>query len=92
MTGYTQSGQRLNLYSHGYYVITVQGEVEPYWEREVNMRVTCGEAAGEVVSTLAGILPDQSALLGVLQRLNNWGYPIMQVRHEPDGSIGTTRP
>jgi hypothetical protein len=35
-----------------------------------------------VTTTLSGELPDQSALLGVLNRLAMWGYLFLEVQYE----------
>lgn len=68
----------------GFYVIQVQGEVEPHWELELQMRLVCDDTDTGVVSTFSGALPDQAALLGALGRLAMWGYLILLVRHAPE--------
>lgn len=66
----------------GHYVIRVQGEVAPHWERELQMQVAYARTGWGSISTLAGQLPDQAALLGVLGRLAMWGYLILSVHYD----------
>lgn len=84
MAGGTPAWPGLDRDGGGVYLIEVQGEVEPHWERELNMRLTIRQTEYGPVSVLTGALADQSALLGVLGRLAMWGYLILLVRFAPD--------
>lgn len=66
----------------GPYVIKVWGTVARHWEPELQMRLTYADTERGTVSTLAGHLPDQAALLGALGRLAMWGYVIILVCYE----------
>jgi hypothetical protein len=62
------------------YVIVVQGALENSWsERLGGMAITVHEAAGGAHTTLAGVLPDQTALHGVLTSLYDLGLPVLSV-------------
>ena len=71
------------------YRITVGRRVGVEWsERLMGMRLEINETAGRAVTTvLTGKLPDQAALLGVLDQLYCLGAPLLRVeRLESDGS------
>jgi hypothetical protein len=69
----------------GIYVIHIAGRVdERCCERLGGMSVTHQENEGQdndLVSILYGPLPDQAALLGVLNALYNARYPLLSVRY-----------
>ncbi|WP_129671698.1 hypothetical protein [Candidatus Chloroploca sp. Khr17] len=65
------------------YVIQIRGKVEPHWQAELQMQLTYAETESGTITTLTGYLPDQAAMLGVLNRLAMWGYQIVQVRYLP---------
>lgn len=73
---------RRHQYGSGPYYIQVSGLVGHHWEPELRMRVTYLWTPRGVITTLSGNLPDQSALLGTLNRLAMWGYLILEVRYE----------
>ena len=71
----------------GAYVIRVRGSLDPRATHRL-----CGMALesttredGVTVSTLQGGLPDQGALMGVLNALYAWQLPILSVKHAPEG-------
>lgn len=68
-------------YGSGAYIIQIRGEIERYWEAELRMQVAYCETDQGPISTLSGDLPDQAALLGVLQWLSMWGYVILSVQY-----------
>lgn len=70
----------------GVYTILVQGEVERYWEPELQLQLSYRQTEHGVHTVLMGQLPDQAALLGVLGRLAMWGYVIVQVRYDAAAS------
>ncbi|NCC36245.1 MAG: hypothetical protein EOM24_30180 [Chloroflexia bacterium] len=65
------------------YVIQIRGHVEPHWQVELQLQLTYTETESGTISTLTGYLPDQAAMLGVLNRLAMWGYQIVLVRYLP---------
>jgi hypothetical protein len=75
----------LHQYGSGPYVIRVQGEVERHWALELRMQLTYAQTEQGIVSVFSGELPDQAALIGVLQWLNMWGYVILAVHYATEG-------
>jgi hypothetical protein len=69
----------------GIYAIHIAGRLDTSWsERLGGMSVTYQEDEGQdndLVSILYGPLPDQAALLGVLNALYNARYPLLSVRY-----------
>ena len=69
----------------GVYSIRVAGLLDKSWsDRLGGMSINNGELEGEgtrPVTTLTGPLADQAALLGVLNALYNWHYPLLYVEH-----------
>ena len=63
------------------YRIRVFGRIEQDWsDRLQGMSVTTVEAEGqETYSEVSGVLPDQAALMGVLDYLHNWRIPLLSV-------------
>lgn len=97
MADLPRASQWLSRDGAGPYVIQVLGELEPHWELELRMRLTCHRTEAGVVSVLSGELPDQCALLGALGQLVMWGYLIIMVRYgsecdeeDPDGQTAYT--
>lgn len=71
----------------GPYCIQVSGQVERHWEPELRMRASYLWTPRGVVTILSGELPDQSALLGALNRLAMLGYLILEVRYQAAGDL-----
>jgi len=70
------------LISHpAFYRIRVPGRMDPKWSGYLQgMTVTVFEEAGQGTFTeLSGQLPDQAALMGVLQQLYNCNIPLLSV-------------
>ena len=61
--------------------IHVRGEVSPYLLDELE-HLTAVEVPAQTV--LKGVLPDQSALFGVLARLHDLGLELIEVRRLSD--------
>ena len=63
------------------YRIRVSGRMEQDWsDRLQGMSVTTVEAEGMATySELSGVLPDQAALMGVLNCLYNWRIPLLSM-------------
>ncbi len=72
---------RLTLDRPATYRIRVQGWVSERWAEWVNgMAMARGGGDNEPVTTLTGTVADQAALLGLLQKLNNLGFVLLEVR------------
>ena len=62
------------------YVITVHGELEPYWsDRLGGMTITVHRTGDGPVTILTGELVDQAALQGILQAVYDLGLPVVSV-------------
>jgi len=73
----------------GIYAIRVVGRVDISWsDRLGGMTITYHEEEGldnQIATMLHGRLPDQAALLGVLNSLYNARYPLLFVRYLREG-------
>jgi hypothetical protein len=68
----------------GIYAIHIDGKLEITWEDRLGgmtMMTVEEDENGRPVTILKGCLPDQAALLGVLNTLYNMRYPILFVRY-----------
>lgn len=86
--GLTTSRQRLR---EAHYRIRLAGRVDDLWaDRFAGMEVVGEEIApnGAVVTTLAGCMPDQAALTGVLNMAYDLGLDILAVERDEDGCAG----
>jgi hypothetical protein len=63
-----------------FYRIWVEGEIDKRWYEWFNELQINSTKPGE--TCLAGVLPDQAAFLGFLNRLYNKGYPIIRFESE----------
>ena len=65
------------------YRICIGGYLPKRWsDRLGGMTITTHDRAGEMpVTTLSGWLPDQAALLGVLNTLYNLRFPLLSVEY-----------
>ena len=63
------------------YRITIRGYVRQSWSDRLGGMafVTCDEASGKPILVLSGWLPDQAALLGVLNTLYNLHCSLLSV-------------
>lgn len=70
------------------YEIQLRGLISRRWiEWFGNMQVTAEQnLTREPVTTIIVDVADQSALLGLLQKLHNLGYPLLQVTRRGDTS------
>ena len=72
---------RMGLDQPARYRIRVQGWVSERWAEWVNgMAMTPQGSDSEPVTMLTGVVADQAALLGLLQKLNNLGFVLLEVR------------
>ena len=60
------------------YEITVKGHLDSHWASWFDRMSLTSLANGETV--LSGVLPDQSALQGVILRILDLGLPLLSVR------------
>jgi hypothetical protein len=68
----------------GIYAIHIDGRLDKAWEDRLGgmaMMTVEEDENGRPVTILKGCLPDQAALLGVLNTLYNMRYPILFVRY-----------
>jgi hypothetical protein len=76
----------------GQYQIQVQGWISERWQDWFDEMKITRDRTGEGVhiTTLTGIISDQAALLGMLQKLYTLGFPLLLVRRkEVDGMSET---
>ena len=68
----------------GRYQIRVRGRIEPGDARRLRgLSIENTQESGVPVACLSGELPDQAALLGVLDALNTYQLPVLSVEYEP---------
>jgi hypothetical protein len=63
------------------YEIVVQGHLSARWQRQLAGLVITPSPDG--TTRLAGLLPDQAALHGVLSRIRDLGVPLLRVARLP---------
>lgn len=66
----------------GRYEIRLAGRLDPRWAEWFDGLTLSHEAAGE--TALRGVLPDQAALHGLLQRVRDLGLPLVSVTRLDD--------
>lgn len=73
--------QRVLFDLPGSYQIGVQGWLDPSWSGRMSGLTICASQATEqeAVTTLAGDVIDQAALMGVLNSLYDMGFPLLWV-------------
>ena len=72
---------RLNMDCPAVYAIRVQGIVDLDWsDMLAGMQILVSRCEPAIHTQLVGELPDQAALLGVVNSLFNFGFPILDVR------------
>ena len=75
-------GRGLRLDQPATYRIQVQGQLDASWSNwfdEMGI-VTEGQQDGPPVTTLTGVVADQAALHGLLERIRDLGLPLLEVR------------
>lgn len=90
-----QSVSHCLLITHqAFYRIRVSSRLNPNWsERLQGMKVSVVEEGGQgTVTELSGLLPDQAALMGVLDHLYNCGIPLLRVECVSAGPHDASRP
>ena len=67
-----------------YYQIRVKGHLVPAWAEWFDNLLISNEDNGEAL--LSGPLPDQAALVGVLNRLHSLNLTVVSVRSVPEAT------
>lgn len=64
------------------YLLQVDGSISERWTKWFgNLDVVAvDESQANCLTTIKAIVPDQAALLGLLQKLHNLGYSLLEVR------------
>ena len=77
---------KLSIDQPGSYCIRAQGVLNERWAgyfEEMTLSVD-RDAGGNPLIVLSGLLPDQAAVQGVLQKLYNLGFPLISVEKIED--------
>jgi hypothetical protein len=71
----------INLYGPAEYLIELQGRLDPSWSASFDgMAMTCQTSSGGfTITTLRGIVADQSNLHGMLNHIRDLGLPLLLV-------------
>lgn len=72
--------REISFFAPAAYRIRVRGQLDSSWSPLLGeMAISCDSVDGVPVVTLTGTLLDQTALLGVLSRLNSLSLPLLSV-------------
>ncbi len=64
------------------YEIKVQGRLDGQWSDWLNgVELCCESGEHGAITTLTGVVADQAALFGLLNRIRDLGLPLLSVRH-----------
>ena len=82
----TEVNQELGLDRPGTYEIRVPGRLDKSWEEWFEgMEITVASGGGPTITTLTGIVADEAALQGLLDRLFSLGLRLLSVvRLQPE--------
>ena len=70
-----------------FYHIEVQGTIRTRWSEYLGgVDISVHDDADNPYTVLEGVLLDQAALMGVLNNLYNFGFPLIMVIHKPISS------
>ncbi len=71
----------INLYQPAEYLIELQGQLDPRWSASFDgMAFTVQTAPGGfTITTLKGVVADQSTLHGMLNHIRDLGLPLLKV-------------
>lgn len=78
----TQQTSGISLDQPIEYEIEIQGRLEGRWSRwfdDMNIR-TKSETGGPTVTVLSGLVADQAALHGLMNRIRDLGVPLLSVQ------------
>ncbi len=74
---------RIQIGQSGIYEIQVQGLISQYWRGHFDgLTITVGGEDGWAITTLTGLVPDQAALQGLLQKLYSLGLVLLKVERK----------
>ena len=72
--------QKLNMHEPAVFRICVQGELDERWSEYFSAQsVTMQKIDGQIVTVITSEPMDQSALVGLINHLNNLGIPLISV-------------
>lgn len=76
-----QPEDKLMLDQPAHYIIEVQGRLAQDWSNHIGgmALVVITSPAGNIISRLTGIIPDQSALHGLLEQIRDYNLPLLRV-------------
>ena len=79
---------RCMIHKPAVYRIRVQGRMQQEWSERLQGMTIANilKADDEPVTELSGVLPDQAALMGVLQQLYTCGAPLLSVEFLGSGN------
>ena len=82
-------GSNYSLDQPNTYRIRVQGELDARWEEYFGDMTITKETlpGGGQVTVLSGLLEDQAAVQGVLQKLYNLGFALLSLEKVEPGSL-----
>jgi len=77
----TNLQEPINLYQPAEYLIELQGQLDPRWSAsfdgmELSAKIAPG---GFTITTLQGVVSDQSSLHGMLNHVRDLGLPLLKV-------------
>ena len=77
----TNLQEPINLYQPAEYLIELQGQLDSRWSASFDgMELTTQIAAGGfTITTLRGVVSDQSSLHGMLNHIRDLGLPLLKV-------------
>jgi hypothetical protein len=84
--GMEPGGRAASQFAPATYAIRVRGVVDPWWADDFGgLRVLSVGGGAAATTILTGRLPDQAALLGVLNALSDLGFPLLGVERLGSG-------
>jgi hypothetical protein len=77
----TNLQEPINLYQPAEYLIELQGQLGPSWSASFDGMVMTTQIArgGFTITTLRGVVSDQSSLHGMLNHMRDLGLPLLKV-------------
>ncbi len=80
--------KHLGMDASATYLVRVEGAIGARWgDWFSGLTITLHDDEGSVTSTLNGVLADQAALQGLLQKLYSLGFPLLEVRLISQGLV-----
>jgi hypothetical protein len=71
----------INVYQPAEYLLELQGRLDPIWSDSFDGMTLTAETApgGFTITTLRGVVADQSTLHGMLSHIRDLGLPLLKV-------------